>query len=301
MKNNFSLALGLALLALTAILIGPSQVLGEQSNFQIAPPPIAYPYFEPGRLDGKIEPIFVGITAKDISLSGGGVNLDIRQAFSEFMAMDMQAGIFLLSGEMPGIPPITPIPAYSTTGSFGGYYTTRVDGKAKVSMTSMAISANLELQPIHGKHGGIIIFGGPNIGIMSMDMKTPYSLIVPPSFSNAGQVRSGYTDTLTISSSTAGFQFGLQGDIHITGDLKLSPFFMTSSTSGSATLKDNPGAAGVSGYSSTADIPTSSSSSLGMDIIIGNLSIGTVLQEMKSQEKGTEDINITLFRLGYHF
>lgn len=287
----------LSLIILTGVatvLAGVGNAVAAQSNFQIAPPPIAYPYFEPGRSDGKIEPMYIGISAQDISLSGGGVNFDRRHAFSEIMAMDIQAGLFALSGKMPGISPITPnlLP--------GGIYYTSATDKAKVTMSSIAMSANIEFQPIHGKEGGLIIFGGPNIGIMSMEMKTPYSITYYRGGGLWGTA-TGYTDTLTISSTTSGFQLGLQGDISLSENFKLSPFIMTSSTSGTATMKDDPGMSGVSGYSSTTNIPATSSTSFGADIIIGNLSIGTVLQQIASQEKSSNDINVTMFRLGYHF
>jgi hypothetical protein len=151
--------------------------------------------------------MFLNIEANNISLSGGGVNFDARQAFSEQLAVDVQGNLLVLSGEMPGIPPLTPIPAYSGS-TFLGYYTPQTTGKAKVGMMSIGMSLNVEFQPFHSDAGGLIIFGGPNINITRMTMQTPYRLYYPPS-----TYYSGYTDTLTIASVTGGVQFGLQGDM----------------------------------------------------------------------------------------
>ena len=293
-----STALPFTLLGIVATLLAPGAALGADSNFQIAPPPIAYPYFEPGRTDSKIEPVSINIEAKDFSLSGGGVNFDTRHVFTEMLAMDFQGGFFALNGEMPGVPPITPIPAYSsTTGNFMGYYIPRTTGKAKVKMTSIQVGFNLEFQPVHGEGGGLIIFGGPNLGMAKMTMETPYNLY----WAATGTTTTGFTDTLTVTSTTVGFQLGLQGDIAIAENFRLSPFIMTSANTGSATMTDDPGVKGVSGDTTTADIPSSSSMAMGMDIIIGDLSLGTVIQQMKPKENETEGVKITMFRLGYRF
>lgn len=300
MNKLFSIALRIPLLVTALLLIQTSAAVGAE-NFQIAPPPIAYPYFEAGRTDSKIEPIIISIEAKDFSLSGGGVNFDGRKAFSTMLAVDFQGGIFMLNGEMPGIPPMTLIPAYDTNNIFRGYYYTQVNGKAQVRMNSFQFSFNVEFQPIHGESGGLIIFGGPSLGLMNMTMETPYSLIVPFPFSNAGQAYSGFTDTLTITSTLGGVQMGLQGDVVVAGNIRVSPFVMVSTAAGSSTLKDDPGVKNVSGYSTTADIPSFSTTSMGMDIIIGNLSVGTLLQNMQPKDKSQAGVKITMFRLGYRF
>jgi len=295
MKKNSTLFL--SLMGVLASLLVHNLVFAADSNFQIAPPPIAHPYFEPGKTDSKIEPIYINIAATDFSLSGGGINFDTRHVFTEVFALDVQGGLFALNGEMPGIPPITRIPAYDAGGGFLGYYTAQATGKAKVNMTSIQMSVNVEFQPIHGDGGGLIIFGGPNLGIMRMTMKTPYNLY----WAATGTTTTGFTDTLSISSVTVGLQVGLQGDIAVSDAVRLTPFIMVSSSSGNSTMEDDPGVKGVDGTTSTADIPSSTSTSLGMDIVMGDLSIGTVLQQMKPKANETEGVKITMFRLGYRF
>lgn len=277
--------------------------LGATSNsdFQIAPPPIAYPYFEAGRVDGKIEPMIISIESQqaEMSLAGGGINMVGRQAFSEWIALDVQAGLFALNGQTAGIPPITPI---LTSGGYPVYYYTRVDGKANVNMTSFVMSFNIEFQPIKEDFGNLILFFGPNFGVSSVTMRTPYSLIVPPPYSNAGDVYSGYTDTLTFSGSTSGAQFGMQAGFALGYGLQISPFFMMSSASGTATLTDDPGTGNAGTTSVTADIPESSTTSFGMDIVIDEMSLGTIFQNIQSQDSEEQsDINIVMFRFGFHF
>lgn len=294
MKKNSTLFL-LSLIGGIASFLAQNFVFAADSSFQIAPPPIAHPYFEPGKTDSKIEPIYINIAATDFSLSGGGINFDTRHVLTEMLALDVQGGFFLLNGEMPGIPPMTPIPAYTSGGSFLGYYLALPTGKAKVNMTAIQMSFNVEFQPIHGDGGGLIIFGGPNLGISKMTLTTPYSLTY------GSTTTTGYTDTLSISSVTAGLQVGLQGDIAVSEDFRLTPFIMVSSSSGSSTMTDDPGVQGVDDTTSTADIPSSTSTSIGMDIVMGDLSIGTVLQQMAPKENESEGVKITMFRLGYRF
>lgn len=285
------------LMTMGAVLMLPGVAQAADSSFQIAPPPIPYPVFVAGATDAKVEPIVVSISAPSVTLSGGGVNADGRYAFSDMLAVDVQGGLFALTGEMPGVGPITLIPAKSTSGSFLGYYVTQATGKATVSMTSVQMSMNVEFQAIRGASGGLIIFGGPSFGVANMEMQTPYRLYWPAS----GATYSGYTDTLTISSTNAGFQMGLQGDVALMDNMKIVPFMMVGSYAGTSTMTDKPGVSGVSGSSATADIPSYSTSSFGMDIVMGNLSIGTLLQEMQSQNQSSDPVKVTMFRLGYRF
>jgi hypothetical protein len=291
-------AVVVVLIVMLSLMMGENAVFGGQNNFQIAPPPIAYPYFEAGRSDEKIEPLFIDIESQQagISLAGIGLNFDGRTAFSDSVAGDIQFGFFALNGEMPGVPPITMIPAYSG-GTFVGYWTPTPTGKAKVNMSSLQMSLNLELQPIHTSGGSLILFLGPNIGLMSMTLRTPYSLTY------GSTTNSGYTDKLQITSTTMGVQFGAQASLSLGDSVKLSPFFMMSSSSGSATLTDDPGVSGTSGSTMSSDIPATTTTSMGMDIIIGDLSLGTILEDLKSDKNqgSNQDVKITIFRMGYHW
>lgn len=287
------------LLALSSDRIAEAQ----QSSFQIAPPPIAHPYFEAGRSDGKFNANFINIESAtaDISLSGPGLDVVGRRAFSEFMAVDFQGGLFALSGTMPGIPPIALIPAYNTSGQFVNYYGVQPAGDADVTMAAFSMSFNLEFQALKSDFGSLILFAGPNLSLINMTMTTPYNLIVPTGFTNAGEVRTGYTNELTVTATTAGMQVGMQMGFNLGSGIQLSPFFMMSSSSGTSTTTQDPGLQGVSDSTMTGDIPTTSTTSFGMDIIIGELSIGTLLQDIKSEENQNEDVKVTIFRLGYHF
>jgi hypothetical protein len=198
------------------------------------------------------------------------------------LAVDVQGGLFALTGEMPGIPPAT-------------IYTTSASSKSTVSMTSIQMSFNVEFQAIHGQSGGLIIFGGPSFGVSNMEMTTPYQVY------SGGSWISGYKNTVTTSATNAGFQMGLQGDIVLIDDMRIVPFMMVGSYSGTATSTINPGMRGVSGSTYTADIPSYSTSSMGMDIIMGNLSIGTLMQQMQSQDQASDPVKITMFRLGFRF
>ncbi len=268
----------------------------QQSNFQIAPSPIAYPYFEDGRYDGTIGGSFISISTTDMSMAGGAGDFKGRMAFSEFTAIDCDLGINMLGGSMPGIPPITPL--YT---NLGYPYFTEVAGDASLLLFSFRMAVNIEFQPVKSEFGSIILFGGPNINISNFTITTPFNLIVPPPYSNAGEVYTGYTDTLTISTNLTGWQAGIQIDIPLGEGMRLSPFFMYSSFSGTAALTDTTTVSGSDTTSISVDVPGSTSTSFGMDIVFDDFSIGTLLQQMTASDETTQDTSIIMISISYHF
>ena len=98
--------------------------MAQQSNFQLSPAPIPYPYFEPGRADYKLTGSYFTISADQLSFRGGGLNVIGRKAFSEAAALDGQIGFLAMNGEMPGFA----LPfLYS-----GSVWTPVIDGKGKL-------------------------------------------------------------------------------------------------------------------------------------------------------------------------
>lgn len=277
-------------LLLIGLLFFSGTLFAGSSGFQIAPPPIAYPYFEEGKVDLKFEPMLISIESAeaDLSLSGIGFNFIRRQAFSDMLAFDMQGSMSVLTGQMPGVAMYYSYDYYATP-----------TGKADVTMTAMSFSFNLEMQLVKEGEESLIFFFGPNFGLANMTMLTPYSLTVLPPHSNAGQVFSGYTDTTTILSSTVGLQFGMQANLSLGDRVSISPFFMMSSTSATATITNDPGTSDTEPTTFTGDPTTSTATSFGMDIIIDEISIGTILQNISQEDES--DVNIVMFRFGYHF
>lgn len=111
----------------------------------------------------------------------------------------------------------------------------------------------------------------------------------------------GFTDTLTISTTLTGWQAGIQMDIPLGEDIRLSPFFMYSSFSGSASMTDTTTVSGGGSTSISADIPEASSTSFGMDIVFGEYSIGTVMQQMAATDSNTQDTSIITVSISYNF
>ncbi len=70
----------------------------QQSNFQISPAPISYPFFEPQRKDIKLTGVYAGITGTDVEISGYGFNGVLRHAVSENLAFDGTLGMTALNG-----------------------------------------------------------------------------------------------------------------------------------------------------------------------------------------------------------
>ena len=268
-----------------------TRLSAQQSNFQIAPSPIAYPYFEEDRVDVYFGASYIDIAMDNINKKGGDLSGKIRSAISNHFAIDGAIGLTGLVGSMkPGIPPLS----YDTF-----LYNSPVpDDKAELSFFAFRGSANIEFQPIHSSVFDIILFVGPQFTSSTLDITTEYTVV-----SNfTGDVYSGWEETLTVTSRMYGMQGGIQLDLKLGNDIMLSPFFMISTSSGSAKMKNLPdGGMGADSISYNMDIPSTTSMSYGMDIILGNISIGTVLQQLKSSGKENEDSTIIMISVGYGF
>lgn len=268
-----------------------SVIAEDNSNgFQIAPPPIAHPIFIEGAKDQKFDFNFISMSSDEIEvdLNGFGASYIVRQAYSDSLAISAQAGLFMLNGTMPGLA----LPFYYS----GNWFIPESLSEADVSMMTMPFSANVELQLIKEDAASLIVFIGPNLGFSVMNMKTSYKT------DKSGSTV--YTNLAQVTSTTAGIQFGMQAGLRVSEDVKISPFFMVSSSSGTANFNYKSGASGVSDTTYSGDIPDVTTSSIGMDIIIKELSIGTVLQDIQRSNSDGDDeggLQTAMLRFGYKF
>jgi hypothetical protein len=275
-----------------------SHLSAQQSNFTISPSPLPYPYFENERTDVSVNGNYISISASQMTMKGGFFDFKARQAMADFIAFDVNTGLGVMSGSMPGIPPLTPI--YSTVSPYAPYYTDAT-GNASLSFLNFLCSADLEVQPFKTDIVSMILFGGFTMTYSHFTITTPYELIVPYGYSNAGQTFTGYTNTLTITSLPYGYQAGIQFDLTLAENLRISPFIMISNTAGSATMSSNPGTSSGSSTSTSLKIPSSTTYSYGMDILIGDLSIGTILQQLQSASQQNGKATVIIISVGYHF
>jgi len=279
----FTFLISLAVSILTAFPASASQ----QSNFQIAPSPIAYPFFEDGRFDGEAGITFISITMQNFNMAGGDFGGKVRSALSDYIAIDGTLGMVFLGGSMrPGLVPISYI---------SGTNPAKPGDEAKLALLGIRGSMNLELQPVHTAGFDVILFGGPQFTFTNFTITSDYSIW------NGSYYKTGYQDKLSINSRMGGFQAGIQMDFNFGSDLRISPFVMITSSSGTATMTDDPQLVGYSSKSYTFDIPKTTSTSIGMDIIFGDMSIGAILQQMKKTENSSENTKIIMVSLSYHF
>lgn len=262
-------------------------IYAQQSNFQIAPSPIAYPYFREGAYDGSLGLSFINISTENVTLTGGSGDFTGRLAFTDFAAADGDFGISMMGGSMPGIVPTVPLNPYIPVPA----------GDSSLMFISFRMAFNLELQPVKSDMLNMILFGGINMNLSQLTVTTPFNLLLPPGYTS---VAKGYTDTLTISTTLSGWQAGIQLDIPLGGDTRLSPFLMYSSFSGTATLTDSTTVSGYGSVTMTADVTAASSTSFGMDIHFGEYSIGTLMQQMSVSDNTTQDTNIIVISVSYH-
>ena len=280
------------LIAGTLLILAMAASAGaQQSNFQISPAPITYPYFEPRRFDAKVTGTYLSMKSDDgsFSIGGGGANGALRYAISELFAVDGTLGIMVLSGKMPGFA----MPFYYS----GTFWTPHVTGKADLTGFSMPFSFNLEVQPVHTRGGSLILFGGPLLTFNYLSIATPY-------YATAGLTTAKRTlFTTDTTMLMGGVQFGAQGGINA-GNFKFAPFIMMNTQSGAATETFDSGYSGTTSYvgNTTVTINPFTTTSMGMDIIYTpwNLSFGTLFQQMAAQGSN-KGVSTTLLQLSWHF
>lgn len=268
-------------------------VMAEDGGFQIAPPPIAHPIFVAGAKDQKFDFNYISMSSSetDIDLTGFGASYIVREAYSDSLALSAQAGLFLMTGTMPGVA----LPYFD----YPSFFTPINVRNADVTMFSIPFSANIEMQLIKEDAASLIVFIGPNLGMSSMTMQTSYDLQRDDS-----AIFTGFTSTTQMTMVTAGLQFGMQAGLRVSDDVKISPFFMVSSSSGTSNMTYSSGISGDADTTATGDIPDITTSSIGMDIIIKELSIGTVLQDIqRSNDDGSDagGMETVMLRFGYKF
>jgi hypothetical protein len=268
----------------------------SESNFQLSPAPIAYPYFDPGTTDGKVDVSYVNLTLSDYTFSGLSLYGKARKAFTDMFALDAMLGLLYLSGNLPGIGPISPLPAYSATGSFLGYYTPIPAKTGTATALTVSLCGNAEVQLIRSPLFNAIVFAGPALNMTSFTLKTVYNKYYAPT----GTTYTGFTDTLTTTIMMGGLQVGMQIDIPLGSMVRVSPFMVLSSLSGSATISDDPGTKTTDAYAGSFEVPASTTISTGFDIFVNEISIGAMAQSGKSSQTGGNSSYYQL-TVGYRF
>lgn len=258
-----------------------SSVHAAQSNFQISPPPIATPEFDAGKVDKKVSATYVGITGTGLNLNGAGGNIIARQANSDMTALDVSAGVFLMSGTM------------------------NIDtSKGDLFVMNIPLSVNFEFQPVKNENAALILFGGPmmSLGLSSFKYQYQYTAITSYSPLTYG------TRTATMTSSTTTLLYGAQGGAQVgikAGDFTISPFAMFQSQQGTASTTTTSSTSSGSG-SSSSSIPAFTSTSYGMDILYRpwNMTLSSMLQEAAKSGSGSnsnEGFKTTVISLSWNF
>lgn len=295
--RNLKAYLFFALSLFSLVPIGAATSNSSDTSFQLSPAPIPYPNFKPGAIDGKIDLSYIQMTIQDYTLNGMSVYGKGRKAFTDMLAVDGMLGLMYLGGQMPGIGPISALPAYSASGSFLGYYTPIPASKSTFTSTNVSVAGNLELQAIRTPAFAMILFGGLNMNITNMSFKTPYKLYYAPTGTNYSTT---YTDDLSMSLLLTGLQVGMQVDIPLGSMVRLSPFVVMTTTSGTGTMKDEPGIKTSGATGLTYDVQASTSLSTGFDIFINDMSIGAMAQSSKSAQTGNSNSYLQL-TVGFRF
>lgn len=259
----------------------------QQVNFQFAPAPIAYPYFEPKRTDLKVTGGYFTLTGPGIGLKGAGGIFTARHAFNKAVALDGQMGLIGISGKVPGfsLPSLSGVTLWSNQNI----------GDGDLSGVAIPMSMNIEVQPIHHPRGSLILFAGPNLMFAPLEIRTPYYLY-------RGATRAANSVFTTQASVVlGGIQAGVQGGVPL-GNFNLTPFAMINSESGSATFNFKTGYNTYIPVKDTVvNIEPFSFATVGADVLYApwNLSLGTLYQAATGQKHQSE-YKLVLFTLSWH-
>jgi hypothetical protein len=247
--------------AAAMVVLVPSANAGQ--SFSITPPPIAAPTFEEGKTDGKVRFTYVSLSGNGMDFSGGGIDGIGRKAFSSSFAGDVQAGLFVLGGDI-SMPPA---------------------GKTSTTFLNMMFSANGEFQVYKGDVFSTLLFAGPNLNFLigSMDYTYPCG---PTTTCD---------DTMTMTTSLFGLQAGVQFGIKA-GDFHIDPFAMIMSQQGNSTVDTSFGSQSI-----TIDPYTTTSFGLDITYTPWNMSFSAILQEAAKQNEDEEGITTHIYQLSWHF
>lgn len=276
----------LVLLLLGFLWAGPASA--QQVNFQFAPPPIPYPFFEPNRADFRLTGGYFTLTGQGINLKGGGALASGRKAFNERIALDGQMGFIGVGGTVPGfsLPSLQGVLLWSPVN----------EGDGKLSGIALPMSMNVEFQPVRHPRGSLIVFAGPNLMIAPLTIRTPYHLV------RGGTVAKSSTFETKATVVLGGIQAGVQGAIPLK-KFQLTPYAMINSESGSATFNFDTGYNTYIPVKDTVvNIEPFSFSTVGGDLLYTpwNLSFGTLFQAA-SGKKHQSSYKLVLYTLSWHF
>lgn len=269
-----------------SLMIFSSSSYASQSNFEIAPPPVASPEFKDGQVDTKVSATYVGISGSGFSLNGAGVSVAERKANSDTTALDFSTGVFLMGGSM------------DISGS-----------SASMMVMSVPLSVNFEYQPVKNDSTSVILFGGPmmNIGLSSSSYS--YQTLAITSYTNTYLNNvliartpnyTSVTDTMDTSTTTLlyGGQVGIQASIN-GGDYTYTPFAMLQSQQGSASSSSTSVYSGSS--TSSIDLPNFTTTSYGFDILYRpwNMTLSSMLQIASGSGSNNSGFQTTIISLSW--
>ncbi len=269
----------------------------DGQNLQIAPPPIAYPFFTPGRQDYKITGSYFSMEFETIEFGGGGIDVAVRKALSRMLAISGQIGfMFMSSDDLPSVPIVDFVN--------GDMVMVEGGGVTQTLYINIPMSANLEVQAVNIPEVSLITFAGVGPSLL-VGSSTPDKYRAIRWDTNLDGDFPDLTATHAFGQKVVGLMtglhWGLQAGVPL-GSFRLAPFFTARMTGGSMQVTFASGYEEVQGMSFSATIPATMSTSLGMDIIYEpwGLSIGTVLQQIAANRAENEQKTVML-TASYHF
>lgn len=250
------------LIAAAALVILSPAAYAASNSVSITPPPIAAPTFEKDKTDAKARVTYFSVDGNDMDLKGGGADFVGRKAFTDSLAGDLQAGFFMMGGDVG-------------TGA----------SKTSLTMGNFLFGVNGEFLVYRGDTFSTLLFAGPNLTLIAGSFEYQTICGTQPC-----------TDTATITGNLFGVQAGIQFGIKA-GDIHIDPFAMVSNQSGSMTVSTS-----FADTTTTIDPYTTTSFGLDITYTPWNMSFSAILQEAAKQSSSDkEGVKMNIYQLSWHF
>ncbi|HRY29391.1 MAG TPA: hypothetical protein P5079_05055 [Elusimicrobiota bacterium] len=257
----------------------PPVVRAENQQFQVVPPPLPMMRLLTDWAELSNDLIYLKAKAGGITLKGGGYTGVFNAITSTHTGVAVNFAFIGMGGDLPS--------NYSSMAGFQG----------DMGFSVLSEGVNFVVDPLstparNQKGWALPISVGPTLTMMNSSIVTSYLR------TNTSGTIVSEDDTVDIFGVLYGWQAGIGVGIPLDRNnyLRLFPF---------ATLNQNLGGS----FTVTTDLTSTSadaeksppSTSYGMDIQIPrwNLSVGSIIQQMKKQKEGDDDVKTTMYRLSW--
>ena len=249
-------------------------------NFQFAPVPIVDPVFERGKWDLAVWARSAATSGEDVDLDGGEGGATGRFGMSETFAFSLYVNLGIFHGALPGHADAFRVGSNS--------YTPVLDGRARAAVVEFNDGLSFEYQALKNARGGVILFGGPDLGLRKVTLDTPYHALL----NGATPQRRAEFHAEAIR-FTMGAHAGVQTGLNVSA-FTLAPFYLLQLRAGGFTeFAEDAGYPEVTRSigAGTVYVSPLTVHTVGADVIVRpwDVSLGAMLQQARARGRKAYD------------